>query len=574
MPVTNLHRGARSVVLQLILAIILCGTSHGQTTTMPSDGERTVFPFGADALSIPRPTVRIDIPQRSFVLLTAAFLRESGLPRVEYAQELGQCGQQASQYLIEALNDPDAEVRAECLRSLAGIGDPSAKLPVRSRLTDSDPIVRREAVLAAAALDDQTAITAALQDASDFVMAAAIAQSVTPGQADQIAEMLPKLAPHLQILGLDALGRIRPIRHSDVVISFLRDGPAIRASAVRALGRMNTDDYFELISGMLKDPFPTVRREAMLALAGNPHVFRIQSLATTMLDDPDPTVREAAATVLQTMPTNRAIESLSRQLSDSYQPLHDAARSALAAVGPEIIPLAAAMLLDPNPRRREDGSFLLGACDSKISLDQHIALLDDPDWGVVAQAARSLFRIEPPADITGPYLLNIISRGPHQWPSATAPGLVDAQSAVFLLAGKLRYTPMLEAERRVIPCSQNNPGAPDQLRTAAIWAIGVTAIPGSRAAADVLNACKNPAQSNLAVFESLKALANMRNAGALPLFKNWDATAGDNDCDWMAHAGYDLLTGTVTPFKPRTINQKVELSINDLQNPSAEAGDH
>jgi HEAT repeat protein len=574
MAVTSLHRNAISVASHLILATVVIGAAHGQTTSRPSIQERTIFPFGTNGLAIPQPPVQVDIPRRSFVLLTAAYEREAGPARVAYAQELGRCGQQSSEYLIEGLNDPDAEVRSECLRSLGVIRDSGAILEVRSRLADSDAAVRREAVLTAAELDDQIAITAALKDPSDFVKAAAIAQSTTPEQSDQIAESLPKLSPHLQVFGLNALGRMRSLRHVDVVISFLRGGPATRASAVHALGQMNTGEYFGLISAMMKDPFPTVRREAMLALANYAPGSQAQSLAISMLNDPDPTVREAAAIVLGIVPTNHAIEPLRLQLSDSYQPLHDAAREALAEVGSDITPIAAVMLADSNPRRREDGSFLIGACDSKISLNRHIALLDDPDWGVVAQAAKSLFRIGPPADITGPHLLGVIARGPDQWPAATAPGLVDAQASVFLLAGKLRYTPMLEAERRVIPCSQNNPGAPDKLRTAAIWAIGVTASSGSRAATDVFNACKNPSQSNVAVFESLKALANMRNAGALPLFKNWDETAGDNDCGWMAHAGYDLLTGTVTPFKLRTIIKKVELSINDLQNPSADAGDH
>ena len=53
---------------------------------------------------------------------------------------------EASQALVDALDDPDPEVRAALLRSLTGAEDTSALLDVTACLADSEPAVRLEAV--------------------------------------------------------------------------------------------------------------------------------------------------------------------------------------------------------------------------------------------------------------------------------------------------------------------------------------------------------------------------------------------------------------------------------------------
>src|SRR5947207_464287 len=78
-----------------------------------------------------------------------------------------------------------------------------------------------------------------------------------------------------------------------------------------------------------------------------------------------PTVRQGAAAVLTPMPTTAALAALAAQLDQEYAPLHQAVRESLihpadAPTRQAVIELAAKMLRDPNPRRREDASYVLG----------------------------------------------------------------------------------------------------------------------------------------------------------------------------------------------------------------------
>ena len=64
----------------------------------------------------------------------------------------------------------------------------------------------------------------------------------------------------------------------------------------------------------------------------------------------------------------------------------------LVCEGPAV-PAAQALLSDANPRRREDGSYILGHLKSDAGLEAHIALLNDSDVPVATQAAMSLGQI-------------------------------------------------------------------------------------------------------------------------------------------------------------------------------------
>src|SRR5205814_9352821 len=105
-----------------------------------------------------------------------------------------------------------------------------------------------------------------------------------------------------------------------------------------------------------------------------------QARAIQMLSDTDPTVRQAAAEVLTPVPSPAALEALVAQLGESYRRLHEATRQALIhprdpSVRDAVIQIAAKMLDDPDPRRREDASFVLGHLHSDAAIQRHIELL-------------------------------------------------------------------------------------------------------------------------------------------------------------------------------------------------------
>jgi HEAT repeat protein len=549
-----------------MMALLLATGASRAAADAPATQPAAFIPFGADGLDIPPQPNQLQLPARSITLLGQALQDKTSISRVSHAKELASCGPAALTYLIEGLTDADPLVRAECAKSVGLLHEVSATSKVAALARDADPAVRREAVLAAAALGDTAPVTAGLNDDSELVKQAALTVAVTPEQAEQIARMFPKLPDRLQPLALAALGRMRAVRYADLVASQLHAGIAIRAAAVEALGKMKATEQGQAVTALLKDVNPTVRREAMLALANLVPPTSQQSLAITTLNDPDPTVRQAAAQVLQGAPTAEAIAPLRRLLDDPYHPLYLAARQALAVAGKQVIPVAVEMLDNANPRRREDGSYLLGAYDSNAAIDRHIQLLDDSDWGVVAQAAKSLYRLVPPVDVTGPHLLSLLERGDKD----TGPAYqsrIDAEAAAFLLAGRLRYAAIITPALPTLPTAPMSPGAPDAVRTAAIWAIGMTAAPSSSTAAKVAAIYRNEFQSPAAVFESLKALINLHDPAGAKIFARWEdpQIARDNACRWMAHYGHDLLTHAHTPYVPLPAIQTPELSIQDWQ---------
>lgn len=558
---------ATTGVIALFLATGISRAATDVPATQPASQGQAFIPFGADGLDIPAQPVQIQLSARSITLLGQALQDKTSISRVSHAHELALCGTGGLPYLLEGLSDANPLVRAECARSVGVLHDISAASKVAVLARDADPVVRREAVLAAASLGDTDPVMAALDDPSELVKQAALAVAATPEHADKIAAMLPHLPDGLRPLALAALGRMRAVHHADLVVSQLRGSVAVRVAAVEALGKMKATAYGQAVAALLKDPNSTVRRQAMLALVNLVPVASQQSSAISMLSDDDATVRQAAAQVLQGAPTPDAIALLRQQLDNPYRPLHLAARNALATAGPQVIPVAVKMLDEQNPRRREDGSYLLGAYASNAAMDRHIQLLDDPDWGVVAQAAKSLYHLAPPVDVTGPHLLGLVSRA-EKYTGLAYQSRTEAEAAAFLLAGRLRYTPIIKPALPTLPVSPTAPSAPDEVRTAAIWAIGMTATPSSSAAAKVAAIYRNEYQSAEAVFESLKALINLHDPAGAAIFARWNTdsqVSRDNTCRWMAHYGNDLLSHTHTPYIPLPAMKTPELSIRDWQ---------
>ena len=108
-----------------------------------------------------------------------------------------------------------------------------------------------------------------------------------------------------------------------------------------------------------------------------------------------PTVRQAAASVLGTVLSAEVAPALIPQLSDPYQPLWKASRDALvhAPTGPtreKVIQLAGELLDNADPRRRQDGSYLLGRFRSDYRYERHLQLLGDNDIELIGQVAESM----------------------------------------------------------------------------------------------------------------------------------------------------------------------------------------
>jgi HEAT repeat protein len=483
------------------------------------------------------------------------------------------------------MKDPSPQVRAEAARSAALVGGASLAAEVEKLLQDTDATVRREAVLAAAALarahgGSTHAIDRGMQDSDPQVLAAALQAAWAPEHAGQIARKLAALPKDLGAEAALALGRLKSPQQSAAVLPLLKGDVVQRAAAVRALGEMADAAQAQAALAMLSDEHPTVRREAVTAMGKLADATTRAALAIQMFADPDLTVRQAAAVVLTPVPSADALGPLAAQLKEDYAPLHVATRAALAhpanaAVRQATIQLAVEMLGDANPRRREDASHILGHLQSDAALDRHIALLQwDPqnpgktDWPMVAQAAESLGLIGGSAgDRALAPLMALIKPAPEATSALQHPQREDmalAMANAMLSAARLHHHPALEQAVRILGIDPA--GSPSRLRAASAFAIGVLAKSGGGApqAANMLAIYDSISEDRATKLEALKALGNLRHVPAAERLKTIVESDPRPDLRWIAHWAYERCANARVPYTPPSERREPPVSISDL----------
>jgi HEAT repeat protein len=574
-------RKALTMVAIVAVAALAGGAAAGQTT---QSGEETLD-FGTEGLAFP-PVVTVNgHTPRTAQLLGEAYRRREPVvsKRVNYIADLGQVAlPAAAPYLAEAMNDPSPQVRAEAARSAALTGEASLAADVEKLLQDPDATVRREAVLSAAALarmhaGSTRAIERGLSDQAPQVLAAALQAAWTPEHVRQIALKLPSLPTDLQTEAAVALARLKSPQQSAAVLPLLKGDVVQRAAAVRALGEMAGAAQAEAALAMLSDPHPTVRREAVTAMGKLADAPTRQARAIQMLGDLDLTVRQAAAGVLTPVPSADALAPLAAQLKEDYASLHEQTRAALvhpadATVRQPTIQLAAEMLGDANPRRREDASYILGHLKSDAAIDRHVALLQwDPtnpgktDWLMVAQAAESLGLIG--GDRALEPLMALIKSAPEatralQRPQRDHMGLAMANAMIS--AARLHHRPALEQAVRIL---QIEPVAcPTRLRAGSAFAVGLLAERGGKApeAAKMLEIYGSIDEDRTTKLEALKALGNLRHVTAAERLKTIFESEPRPDLRWIAHWAYQRCADTRIPYTPPSERREPPVSISDL----------
>ena len=164
------------------------------------------------------------------------------------AQSLGKIARkEAVPALVEALRDPDAGVRANAAWAIGMIGpDEFDWSPVLSLLSDPDPRVREMASMA-------LGVTGANQDAADFL---------------QKIVLQPGISSESKRLAAAALGGMEARTAVPVLTKLLADrDPRVRRWAVAALGEIADPETVAPLSKVLAtDPDPGVRVEAAFRL--------------------------------------------------------------------------------------------------------------------------------------------------------------------------------------------------------------------------------------------------------------------------------------------------------------------
>lgn len=568
--------------LVVVWALFACTSPVVGQPVMAPDGR---MDFGSEGIDFPPATrVNTTLP-RTAELLGEAIRGEKQFwyRRAQWVQELGRCKlPEVAVYLREAMADPVPQVRAQAAAA-AGESEVEALLgDVEKLLDDKEPAVRREAVAAADALSklrtgDSPAVLRGLNDSDPLVMLAAVNAVRTAGEAGALAAKLPGLSADLQVAGLEALGRAKARDQAALAAGFLDKTVPLRAAAVLALSHMKATDQLAAVLARLTDEHPTVRRLATDALAELATIDQQHEQAMKMLKDPDATVRTAAAKLLNPLPDEAAAQAILSLLDDPHRPLHAALRAALIhpatpQVKKLVIEASAGLLDHANPRRREDGSYVLGRLRSDAAFEKHLALLnvpkDDPvnvDWPLITQVAESLGLIGDQRAAES--LVALAEKAPTGYLTDTKPKLgnpIDAMGAAIVAAGRLRYKEILPTAVRLASLSPRL--CPGQVRTASLWCIGVINPEHSEDQAGILMHIYAGMEEGLdSQYEALKAVGNLKLNGLADRMKQIGSTDGDTKLRWIGHWAYDRITGQTTPYEPPQRKWNASVSIEATQ---------
>jgi HEAT repeat protein len=245
-------------------------------------------------------------------------------------------------FFVDACRDPDAGVRIEAARALAGNTDPAALTALFHLLAD-------EAEIAAAA-------RASLADMQDPAAAPVLLALLAQAQGEAAAALLAALrqlrhpaaiGPALALLE-DALPQVR--YEAAGVLAWLRDPAALPALAKRL-----TNDA---------DPLVRKRAAGALSFAAPDHAgIVLPALSAALGGDADWQVREEAAVTLGKLRLLDSLQPLARALAeDSTWEARLKAANALGRLGDaRAVPALVAALAHPVSNLRKEAATALGA---------------------------------------------------------------------------------------------------------------------------------------------------------------------------------------------------------------------
>jgi bilin biosynthesis protein len=237
-----------------------------------------------------------------------------GLVRLRFAETLGEIGEPATPFLLEALtNHADVVVRRAAAKTLTIIADPAA-VPtlIHAFLNDQDTVVKGSSA-GALARTGEAAVPALLD-----ILAS----------TDQPEDIKGHAAWALAFIGSEA---------SEYLYKALNNASLdVRCAVIGALGHVAQEQSDEksrnLLVSALSDPEPLIRTEAAAALgqvnypAAVPHLI----LAT---QDTDLDVRKAAINSLGKTGDRSALKPLQSLLDDPQEVIRVLAKLAIAQIG-------------------------------------------------------------------------------------------------------------------------------------------------------------------------------------------------------------------------------------------------
>jgi len=555
-----IRRAVSILIITLCVPALGLGADNGQ------------MDYGFDGSLVPRgPRVNQTRP-RTVELIGKAFLAGETVPRrVELVRDIGECRLvEGVPYIRSAMGESDTMVRGEAARAAGLIDDPSLLPDLRKIAEDPEISVRREVIVAAGLLKEEALVMRGLKESEPQLISAAMAAAFAPAHSAEIARRLPGLPANLRIQAIAHLARLDAREHAGAVAAFLDKSVALQSAAVEALGTLQSTAHGPAIIGLLTHAHPTVRRNATAALQGVVDAPKRQQLAIERLSDADLSVRLAAATILKANPAPTAIDALVGQLDVDHPPLHEMSRAALVATGDESVPAAAKLLRHAEPLRRVDGLYILAELKSDADLPQQLELLNDPDWRVVAEAARALGaagRQEAVEPLLAMARLGGKPLDTKAIPADSASWIRAIENAI-VACGKLGHGEIFADLQHILPLFETMPAA---WRGAIIWVYGITTEPqNASAAGGMIGMIGNMKESEQVKIEIVKMLGNLRHKPSEGYLANWKTDQNLSPSPrlrFVAHWAYQRVSGKQIPYEPIPEFFTADVSISDLGDP-------
>jgi HEAT repeat protein len=384
--------------------------------------------------------------------------------------EIGPSARPAVKALVELLKDPDETVRRQAIRAVLSIKpEPGTVIPLCIKLLeDSDAGVRVRVLnaIADAGPEAVPGLIKALKNENAAYWACLVLREMgAPAKAavPALIETLGDKRPEVRREAILALAAMEKAADGAVPqITAALDDELTRHAAVYALGRIGRipANVLRKIRDYVESDDKTLGIVSIWALArvnpDNKELYRMAAARFVQsLKDADPLVRSTAAQALASLPPAPEITLplLEAGLRDADETTLRHALDALAAIGPSATPVLINALKHENLRGH--AAYILGQIgpDAAAATPALAKLLTDKNERVAQEAAVALANIGPGAKDAVPALIEVLRQpdSPHVHAAAYALGRIgpDAAAAketlVELLDGADRKLALISA---------------------------------------------------------------------------------------------------------------------------------
>jgi HEAT repeat protein len=272
--------------------------------------------------------------------------------------------------LVEALDDPEPNLRLMAARALGALGGAGSLAPLLGRLRDPEEGVREAAVEALGRL---------VQDDPDRALAA-------------VGPLLEDTEADIRVAAVTLLGRLEAPGVGSLLSFALKDeSPLVRRAAVRSLEELPGSDQVSSLMLALTDEDADVRRLAAEALGASGEPAAVDALALAQRDE-DFWVRTAAVRALGRLGGQPALRLVEAALDDPVGLVGIAALETLAEIAPQSHEMHARRALGhPDEEVVNAAIKLLVGSGCREWMDDFAAeLINHAHWEVRVSFARAL----------------------------------------------------------------------------------------------------------------------------------------------------------------------------------------